>query len=115
MKPDISNFDGTELTDSVISGDFGPISALAHIKAIDTATLNSLIFDKTQRAGLVHYLGHFGSIQALRYFTELGLDLNQEDAFNQTIVHYACRQGRLGILKHLYKDENLRKQFHAPN
>jgi hypothetical protein len=38
--------DISELTDSVISGDFGPISALASVEGIEKAKINSLIFDQ---------------------------------------------------------------------
>ena len=52
-------------------------------------------------AMLVHYLGHYGNIKALRYFVAKGINIQKTDKFEQTIVHYATRQGRLGILKYL--------------
>jgi ankyrin repeat protein len=37
---------------------------------------------------------------------EAGLDLKKKDKFGQTIVHYAARSGRLGLLKYLATLEN---------
>ena len=50
----------------------------------------------------MHYLGHFGNVKALRTFYELfDLALNTEDQSGQTIVHYATRNGYLGVLIYL--------------
>lgn len=44
--------------------------------------LNKMVFDPAPDARLVHYLGHFGNVKALRYFYEVApnsLNLRLED------------------------------------
>ena len=54
--------------------------------------VNEFIVEDGQRGKLVHYLGHFGKIKALRTFVErFKLDLEREDMNGQSIVHYAAR------------------------
>jgi hypothetical protein len=44
-------------------------------------------------------MGHFGKLKALRTFVDrFSLKLDTEDANAHTIVHYAARQGKLGVL-----------------
>ena len=60
----------TELIHTVLEGTFMPISCLAANGNLTKTDLNTIIFDKNQGACMIHYIGHFGDIKALRYFTE---------------------------------------------
>ena len=64
---------------------------------------------------MIHYVGHFGDINALRCLIKFGFDLRRSDKFGQTIVHYAARAGRLGILKVLTKYEHMEPEFDKRN
>ena len=58
--------------------------------------INDYIIDEKQGAKLVHYLGTFGKIKALKTFMEkFDIDLSATDIHGQTIVHYAARKGEL--------------------
>ena len=60
------------------------------------------MIDHNQGAKLVHYIGTYGKVKALKTFlTRFGLDLAATDMHGQTIVHYAARRGELGMLKYL--------------
>ena len=42
--------------------------------------MNEFIVDPSQGAKLVHYVGHFGKIKALKTFTErFGMNINMKD------------------------------------
>jgi len=65
--------------ETVLQGSFLPITLLAHKKFID---VESFIIDPSFQAKLVHYIGHFGKLKALKCFVEkIGIDLNATDKF----------------------------------
>ena len=51
------------IRDTVLQGSFMPAAAVG-----ETLDLNSFPFDIQQKSLLVHYLGHFGNVKALRHF-----------------------------------------------
>lgn len=64
--------------------------------------INDYVIDGSQGAKLVHYIGTFGNVKALKTFQrKFQMDLAQQDTHGQTIVHYAARRGQLAMLKYL--------------
>ena len=64
--------------------------------------IDSYVVDENQGAKLVHYIGTFGNVKALKTFLKsFQVDLAAQDNYGQTIVHYAARRGQLALLKYL--------------
>ena len=84
---------------TIIEGSFLPVTLLAHQGHFP---VNDYVIDHSQGAKLVHYIGTYGKIKALKTFlTKYGMDLAATDMHGQTIVHYAARRGELNMLKYL--------------
>ena len=67
--------------------------------------INDYVVDHTQGAKLVHYIGTFGNVKALKTFmTRFSIDLAAVDTHGQTIVHYAARRGQLSMLKFIRQE-----------
>jgi len=64
------------IEETVLEGSFLPVTALLASGSLSIKDLNEMVFDPSQGAKLIHYLGHFGNIKALRYFMSEGLDIN---------------------------------------
>lgn len=87
------------LLSTIRAGSFLPITALHCSNQIDNDHLLKLTIDYSQGAKLSHYIAHFGNLKAFRYFVPQVFPYELEDRFGQTVVHYAARSGKLGILK----------------
>ena len=82
-------------------GSFLPVTLLALAGKFPT---NEFIIDPKQGAKLVHYLGTFGNVKALKTFMDkFNIELGAVDTHGQTIVHYAARKGELAMLMYLRK------------
>jgi hypothetical protein len=90
------------IRDTILEGSFLPITALLSTAKLSMSEAESIVFDLKQGATLVHYVGHWGNIKALRYFLTLKINLLKQDIFGQTIIHYASRSGKVGLLKFLF-------------
>ena len=70
--------------------------------AFEYFPINEYIIDTKQEAKLVHYIGTFGNIKALKTFMmKFDLNLKETDKNGCTIVHYAARRGNLAMLQYL--------------
>ena len=88
-----------DILEKVTQGSFLPVTLLALAGKFPT---NDYIIDAKQGAKLVHYIGTFGNIKALKTFMEkFDLQLGAMDTHGQTIVHYAARKGELAMLRYL--------------
>ena len=88
-----------DLLDKITQGSFLPVTLMALAGQFPT---NDYIIDEKQGAKLVHYIGTFGNVKALKTFMEkFDIDLAAVDTHGQTIVHYAARKGQLKMLKYL--------------
>ena len=84
---------------TIIEGSFLPVTLLAQQ---GHSTVNEYVIDHSQGAKLVHYIGTYGKIKALKTFmTRFGMDIAATDIHGQNIVHYAARRGELQMLKYL--------------
>ena len=64
--------------------------------------VNDYVIDMDQGAKLVHYIGLFGNIKAMKTFMKkYDMNLAAKDTNGCTIVHYAARKGQLALLKQL--------------
>ena len=64
--------------------------------------VNEYIIDTNQGAKLVHYIGTFGNVKALKTFMmKFDLDVTQTDKNGCTLIHYAARRGELAMLQYL--------------
>lgn len=63
---------------------------------------NTYVVDHTTGAKVIHYIGHFGKLKALKAFlTKFKVDPNILDFYRLTVAHYAARTGELAILVYL--------------
>ena len=77
------------LKQTIAQGSFLPVTLVASKGLID---VNEFVVDASQGAKLVHFMGHFGKLKALRTFVDrFDLRLDEEDSAEHTIVHYAAR------------------------
>ena len=77
------------LRQTISQGSFLPVTLVASKGLL---AVNDYIVDESQGAKLVHFMGHFGKLKALRTFVDnFELKLDVEDACEHTIVHYAAR------------------------
>ena len=87
------------IKETIIQGSFLPVTVMALAGNFPT---NTFVVDQSQGAKLVHYIGTFGNIKALKTFVRnFRMDLAVKDNYGQTIVHYAARRGQLSMLKYL--------------
>lgn len=90
-----------DVVERILQGSFLPVALLCYKEEF---ALNEFIVDPSSQAMLVHYLGHYGNVKALKTFVEsFDLDLNSVDKFGQTILHYAARRGQLNLLQYLQR------------
>eukprot|EP00347_Sterkiella_histriomuscorum_P000327 403376303 len=81
---------------TITQGSFLPAMALIENKLLDPDTF---IVDPNIQAKIIHYVGHFGNVKALRSLIEVqGADSNVQDSYKLNLAHYAAREGHAQVL-----------------
>ena len=71
----------------------------------DNIDIGNFIVDYNTGGKLIHYIGHFGKVKALKALLARApdLDLASLDFYKLTIAHYAARSGETAILKAIHQ------------
>ena len=62
----------------------------------DTLTIRS-----TSGRSTFLLIGHSGSVEIVKYMISKGCDVLDQDNYGWTVLHYACKKGKLGLVQYL--------------